>query len=71
MKKEPEATDALFAPLNYSILKQKNRSIDLEKFKGSSDPSHFIFEINIGKGRIRHATTPKLNDEFLDRLKID
>ena len=30
-----------------------------------------IFEITIGKGRIRHTTTLKLNDEFLDRLKID
>ena len=33
-------------------------------FKGGSDPSHFIFEINVGKGRIRHTTTLKLNDEF-------
>ena len=29
MKKGPEATDALFAPLNYLILKQRNRLIDL------------------------------------------
>ena len=28
--------------------------------KGSSDPSHFIFEINVGKRRIRHGTTLKL-----------
>ena len=40
-------------------------------FKGSSDPSHFIFEINVGTRQIRHITTLKLNDEFLDRLKID
>ena len=40
------------------------------KVKGSSDPSHFIFEINVGKSRIRHRTTLKLNDEFLDRLKM-
>ena len=33
--------------------------------KGSPDPSHFIFEINVGKKRIRHRTTLKLNDEFL------
>ena len=26
--------------------------------KGSSDPSHFIFEINVGKSRIRYRTTP-------------
>ena len=30
--------------------------------KGSSDPSHFIFEINVGKGRIRHRTTPNWNE---------
>ena len=40
-----------------------------DALKGSSDPSHFILEINVGKSRIRHITTVKLNDEFLDRLK--
>ena len=29
--------------------------------KGSSDSNHFIFEINVGRTRIRHTTTPKLN----------
>ena len=29
--------------------------------KGSSDTSHFIFVINIGKQLIRHRTTRKLN----------
>ena len=29
--------------------------------KGSSDQSHYIFEINVGKSRIRHRTTLKLN----------
>ena len=38
--------------------------------KGSSDPSHFILETNVGKCRIRHTTTLQLNDEFQDRLKI-
>ena len=38
-------------------------------FKGS--PSHFIFEINVGKGRVRRKTTLNLNGEILDRLKID
>ena len=37
----------------------------------SSDPSPFIFEINVGKSRIRQTTTLTLNDEFLDWLKID
>ena len=47
-----------------------------ELIQGSSDPSHFIFEIHF-KNRwmirpwIRHRTTLKLNDEFLDRFKID
>ena len=39
--------------------------------KGSSDPNHFIFEINVGKSLIRYRTTLKLNDEFLDCFKID
>ena len=26
----------------------------LNKIKGSPDPSHFIFAINVGEGRIRH-----------------
>ena len=37
-------------------------------FKGSSDPRHFIFEINVGKKRIRHRTTLNLND---NRFWID
>ena len=43
----------------------------LMDFKDSPDLSRFILEINVGKRRIRHRTTPKLNDEFLDRLNID
>ena len=31
-------------------------------FKGSPEPIHFIFEINVGKSRIRHRTTLNLND---------
>ena len=30
--------------------------------KGSPDQGHFIFEINVGKGRIRHWTTLNLNE---------
>ena len=41
------------------------------RFKGSSDQSHFIFEINVGKSRIRHTTTLKYNVEFLNQFKID
>ena len=40
-------------------------------FKGGSYQSYFIFEINVGKSRIRHRTTPEFNDEFQDRLKMD
>ena len=45
--------------------------LDYEKIKASSDVSHFILEINVGKSRIRHTTTLKLSNEFLDRLKIE
>ena len=40
-------------------------------FKGSSDPNHFVFDINVGKKRIRRTTTLKLNDELRDRVHID
>ena len=33
--------------------------------------TYFSFEINLGKSRIRHTTTLKLNDEFEDRLKTN
>jgi len=39
--------------------------------KGSPDLSHFIFEIKVGKRRIRHTTILKLNDEFLEGFKIN
>ena len=39
--------------------------------KGSSYPIDVIFEFDVGKSRIRYTTPLKLNDEFLDRLKID
>ena len=67
-----------------SLIKIKMNCIDGKNFEAkekymqllcnmrcSSDPNHFIFEINVGKRRIRHTTTLKLNDEFQDRLKID
>ena len=34
-------------------------------FKDSPDQSHFIFEINVGKSRIRHRTTMNINDRHL------
>ena len=52
--------------------KKKLAGQDLHRklFKGSSDLTHFIFEINVGKSRTRHSATLKLNNEFLNRLKI-
>ena len=44
----------------FQVIHLKMESIS--KFvKGSSDQSHFIFEINVGKGRIRHGTTLKFD----------
>ena len=37
-------------------------------FKGSPDSSHFIFEVNVGKRRIRHRTTLNLNDVIFNRF---
>ena len=37
----------------------------------SSHPSHFIFEINVGKSRIRHLTTLNLNEATLNRFWVD
>ena len=42
---------------------ENNEEIEIptakDHFKGSSDPNHFIFEINVGKSRFRHITTLK------------
>jgi len=54
-----------------SMINYQDRVKIKKTFKGCLDPSHFIFETNFGKKRIRHTTTLKLNEEFLDRLKID
>ena len=31
------------------------KKLIFQNLKGSADPSHFIFEINVGKSRIRHS----------------
>ena len=36
------------------------RALNFE-LQGSSDPSHIIFKISVGKRRIRHRTALKLN----------
>ena len=45
--------------------------IDSISVKGSSDASHFIFEINVGKSRIRHRTTLNLNGIIFYRFIVD
>ena len=46
--------DALFSKWNFKDWEHCYRD-----FLSSSDPSHYIFEINVGKSRIRHTTTLK------------
>ena len=41
------------------------------EFKGSPDQGHFIFEINVGKSRIRHLTTLNFNEATLHRFWLD
>ena len=38
------------------------------KLKGSPDQSHFIFEIDVGKSRIRHKTTLNLNFQSIESI---
>ena len=42
-------------------MEQRSKKMGLPRFKGSSDQNHFIFEINVGKRRIRHITTLNLS----------
>ena len=44
------------------IIREKDQIIQVWNlnFKGSSDPRHIIFEINVGNRRIRHKTIQKL-----------
>ena len=59
----------------YLRFKHPNLKIKIRKFylfKGCLEPSHFIFDINVGKRRIRHKTTLNLDDfnRFLVDLEI-
>ena len=38
------------------------KSNEFARLEGSLDPSHLIFEINVGESRTRHRTTLNLND---------
>jgi len=44
---------------------------DALHFKGSPDPSHFIFKIYVGKRRIRHRTNLDLNSLIFNRFSVD
>ena len=48
------------------------KSFDTQiNFKGSPQPNHFLFEINVKKRRIRHTTTPNLDDLIFSRFWFD
>ena len=51
--------------INIQIVKKK------QILKGCPDPSHFIFEINVGKSRIRHRTILNLNDLIFSPFWVD
>ena len=38
--------------------------------KGSSDSNHFIFEINVGKKRIRYNNDSEIKFELIVRLEV-
>ena len=46
-------------------------SISDPGFKGSPYPSHFIFDINVGKSRIRRRTTLELNEVIFYWFWVD
>ena len=52
-------------PLNFNFFSKPFLGLSnihqLEILRGSSDLGHFIFEINVGKSRIRHITALNLN----------
>ena len=51
-----------------SKLAENNILENIHFVKGSSDTSHFIFQVNVGKRRIRHRTTLNLNDADLQSI---
>ena len=63
-------------PVVVSILPQSefgrnDHREDALHFKGSPNPSHLFFEINVGKGQIRQRTTLHLNDVISNRVDRD
>ena len=53
---------------NFSYPLQACPGKTFESVKGSPCPSYFIFEINVGKRRIRHRKTFKLNELIFNRF---
>ena len=54
-------TQAIWPTISFINLIQYDMFAIFKTFKGSPDPSHFIFEINVGKRRIRRRPTLNLN----------
>ena len=48
--------------MHTDIYMYKYRNLFESEVKGSSAPIRIIFEIKVGKSRIRHRTTLELND---------
>ena len=48
----------------YHSRQYQNDVLRVVQSLGTPDPSHFIFEINVGQSRIRHTTTGKQNDRI-------
>ena len=55
----------------WSCFQGKAEFQEISRFTGSSDSNHFIFEINVGKSRIRHRMTLNLSDPILNRFWFD
>ena len=49
------------------MLKFKFSGHDPSRLKSIPDLNHFIFEINVGKSRIRHKTTRNLNFQIYEK----
>ena len=61
MSKRTVSQIADFATQLITLQYFSNVNKDISRIKGSSDPDQFIFEINVGKSRIRHRRILKLN----------
>ena len=62
--------------LYHTLISYETQSFEFQGFeldpnlllKSSSDSSHFMFEINVGKSRIRHRTTLNLDNVIFKRF---